>query len=356
MFLLLFSVIFGTETIDIAGRGSFSVAQFYAPSLAVFAAASATYTNLGVRTAIARDEGVLKRFRGTPLPAWAYMAGLVGSAVWIALIATALMMTVGVVAFDVNIELAKMPAALLSFVTGAACFAALGLALAAAAPTGDSAPAMANATILPLAFLSDVFIAIDNPPAWLTAVGNFFPLKHFVRAFQDAFHPLTASPAFRFEHLGVMAIWGVVGALIALRFFSWEPRQGGSGKPRHRGRLAAESLPKASSFWPAAAVEESITVNAAVRVENASKVYGEGDTRVTALDGHDSGLREGEVHRHHGSLGIGQVHAAALRRRPRHAHLGAVSTSATSASAISTTRRSPCCAGRRSGSSSRPST
>lgn len=242
MFLLLFSVIFGTETFEINGR-VYSVAQFYAPALAVFAAASATYTNIGVGTAISRDEGILKRFRGTPLPAWSYMAGLIGSGVWIAFIATMVMMSVGVIFFDVNIEVAKLPAALLTFIAGTACFAALGLALAAAAPTGDSAPAMANATILPLAFVSDVFIAIDNPPAWLTAVGNFFPLRHFVRAFQDAFHPLTASPAFRWHHLGVMAIWLVVGTLLALKFFTWEPREGGSGKRRRRGRSRGGASP-----------------------------------------------------------------------------------------------------------------
>lgn len=234
MFLLLFSVLFGTQEFEITGRGMFSVAQFYAPALAVFAAASATYTNIGVGVAIARDEGVLKRFRGTPLPPWIYMAGRIGSAVWIAFIATVVMMTVGVVVFDVDIDVAKLPAALVTFVVGAACFAALGLALAAASPTGDSAPAVANATILPLAFVSDVFIAMDNPPDWLTAVGNFFPLKHFVRAFQDAFHPLVDSPGFEFDHLAVMAIWGVVGTVLALKFFTWEPRESSSGRRRRR--------------------------------------------------------------------------------------------------------------------------
>ena len=236
MFLLLFSVLFGTEEFEITGRGMFSVAQFYAPALAVFAAASATYTNIGVGTAIARDEGVLKRFRGTPLPPWTYVAGRIGSGVWIAFIATVVMMTVGVVAFNVNIESSKLPAALVTFVVGAACFAALGLALAAASPTGDSAPAVANATILPLAFVSDVFIAMDNPPDWLTAVGNFFPLKHFVQAFQDAFHPLVESPGFEFDHLAVMAVWGVVGTLLALKFFTWEPRESASGRRRRRRR------------------------------------------------------------------------------------------------------------------------
>lgn len=241
MFLLLFSVLFGTQEFEITGRGMFSVAQFYAPALAVFAAASATYTNIGVGVAIARDEGVLKRFRGTPLPPWIYMAGRIGSAVWIAFIATVVMMTVGVVVFDVDIDVAKLPAALVTFVVGAACFAALGLALAAASPTGDSAPAVANATILPLAFVSDVFIAMDNPPDWLTAVGNFFPLKHFVRAFQDAFHPLVDSPGFEFDHLAVMAIWGVVGTVLALKFFTWEPRESSSGRRRRRRAGGSEA-------------------------------------------------------------------------------------------------------------------
>src|SRR3989304_4483350 len=195
MFLLLFSVLFGTEDIEITGRGVFSVAQFSPPGLAVFAPASATYTNIGVGTAIARDEGILKRFRGTPLPAWAYMSGLIGSGVWIAFIAAVVMMTVGVVAFDVNIEISKLPAALPPFVTGAARSPPPGPAPPAAPPPGASPPAVANPPIPPLAFVSDVFIAVGDPPQWLTTLGAVFPLKHFVRAFQDAFPPLTQSPA-----------------------------------------------------------------------------------------------------------------------------------------------------------------
>src|SRR3990172_3824925 len=171
MFLLLFSVLFGTEDIEITGRGVFSVAQFYAPGLAVFAAASATYTNIGVGTAIARDEGILKRFRGTPLPAGAYMSGLIGSGVWIAFIAAVVMMTVGVVAFDVNIEISKLPAPLLPFITGSACFAA-------PRPPGAPPPAVANAPTPPRAFVPGVFIAVGAPPQWLTTLGDVFPLKH----------------------------------------------------------------------------------------------------------------------------------------------------------------------------------
>ena len=236
MFLLLFSVLFGEATIEIAGRGAFSVAQFYAPSLAVFAAASATYTNIGIGTAIARDDGILKRFRGTPLPSSVYLAGKVGSAVWVAVLAATLMLTVGAVAFDVVVDPGRLPAAVLTFVVGAGTFAVLGLMLAAFAPSGDSAPAMANATILPLAFVSDVFIAVGDPPRWMRLLGDVFPLKHFVRAFQDTFHPAVTDAGFRWGHLAVMAAWGAAGALLALRYFSWDPKQPRSHRHRAGGR------------------------------------------------------------------------------------------------------------------------
>jgi ABC-2 type transport system permease protein len=235
MFLLLFSALFGDEKIDIPGRGVFSVAQFYAPALAAFAVGSATYTNIGVQVSFARDQGVLKRFRGAPLPSPAFMAGKVASGVWIALLAATLMLAVGVIVYDVSIAPERLPAATITFLLGAGCFACLGLALGSVAPTGESSTAIANATYLPVAFASDVFIAVGEPPAWLEFVGNVFPLKHFVNAFQDAFNPLTSDLAMRPGDWAVMAAWGIVGSLVAWRFFQWQPREAAGGS-RHGKR------------------------------------------------------------------------------------------------------------------------
>ncbi len=244
MFLVVFTAVFGNERI---GELGITTAQFYAPALAVFAAASATYTNLAVSTAIVRDEGILKRVRGTPLPPWVYMAGRIGSAVWIALIAVTVMMGVGVVLYGVDIFGARLPAAVVAFIAGVFCFAALGLAVAAFVRDAESAPAVANATLLPLAFLSDIFIPAVDPAPWLEAVGDFFPLKHFAEAFSGAFNPTldgnglvwSAGPG---EYaigadVAVMVAWGVAGVLLALRFFSWEPRSG-EGRRRRRRRAA----------------------------------------------------------------------------------------------------------------------
>ena len=247
MFLVLFTALFGNDEIGSLGV---TTAQFYAPALAVFGAASATYTNLSITTAISRDEGILKKIRGTPLPPSVYIAGRVGSAVWIALIAVIIMMTVGSVVYGVEIRGSTFAAAALSFVVGAAAFAALGLMVAALVPNGDSAPAVAQATLLPIAFVSDVFIVTDDTPAWMEALGNIFPLKHFVAAFGDAFNPTLSGSGFAWSgpdneyaiglHLAVMAAWGIGAAIIAVRYFKWDPQGHRRGSRRRAGRAGAD--------------------------------------------------------------------------------------------------------------------
>jgi ABC-2 type transport system permease protein len=224
MFLVLFVALFGNDDIT-TQYGEITTAQFYAPALAVFAAASATYTNIGINLSLQRDEGILKRHRGTPLPPWVYLAGSVGSAIWLALLGVVMMLGVGVVAYGVEIELDKVPAAVVSFAVGVATFALLGLALAAFAPNSSAAPAMANATILPAAFVSGIFVSLgDDPPAWLELIGDILPLKHFAVTFGHALSPTSEAPAFIGWRLGVMALWGLLGAIVAWRRFGWESR------------------------------------------------------------------------------------------------------------------------------------
>ena len=233
MFLLVFTTIFGNDEIDFLGV---TTAQFYAPALAVFGAVTGTYSNLAIATSISRDEGILKRVRGTPLPPWIYMTGRIGSSIWTALLAMFLLMAVGVVFYGVKIFGGTLAAAVLTFVVSVACFAALGLLVAALIPSGDAAPAVTNATLLPLAFVSDVFIPLEDPAAWLTLLGDIFPLKHFVRAFGDAFNPALQGSGFAWTgaqgeyailaHLAVMAAWGLGAMLLAVRYFRWEPRGG----------------------------------------------------------------------------------------------------------------------------------
>jgi len=170
---------------------------------------------------MARDEGILKRMRGTPLPAWAYLAGRILHAVVIALLLVIIVAGFGALFYGVDVPWSHLPELLLTLVLGAATFCALGLALTAIVPNADAAPAVVNATILPLLFISNVFIRLDGAPAWIDAISSFFPVRHFADAMLDVY----AGSGFAWLDLGVMAAWGVAGVLVALRFFSWEPRQ-----------------------------------------------------------------------------------------------------------------------------------
>lgn len=237
--LLLFNSLFGDQTVTVEG-GEWPARQFYTGGLAVFTAVSATYTNLANMVPIRREEGVMKRWRGTPLPTGTYIAGFVGSALVLALLGTSLMLTIGVVFYDLEVDPAKMPAAALTFVVGVSSFAALGMMVAALVPSAASAGAVANATILPLAFVSNVFIVTgDDAPAWMTTIGDFFPLRPFVESFQDAFNPFVDAPAMSWGRMAWVAVWGVVGLVVAVKFFKWDPRPGGTTRRRRSARHAA---------------------------------------------------------------------------------------------------------------------
>jgi ABC-2 type transport system permease protein len=128
--------------------------------------------------------------------------------------------------YDVDIPGKTMPAFVASIAVGAAAFAALGLAVTAIIPNPDASPAVTNATILPLLFVSDVFIPLEDAPDWLAQVAGFFPIKHFSNALITAYNPTGKGTGSGFEpqDLLVMAAWGVFGIIAAARFFSWEPR------------------------------------------------------------------------------------------------------------------------------------
>lgn len=220
LFLVLLGSLIGNEVVP--GTGGVRIAQFLTPAIAAFAATTAAFTALSITVAIERHEGILKRTRGTPLAPWMFLVARVGSTVWIALVSVALMVGVGVAFFGVSIIWRTLPAALLTLLVGIGCWAALGLALVALVPTPSAVRSLTNAVILPLAFVSDIF-ALGPLPPLLERIGWLFPLKHFVNALTATFDPFATGPQFAWDHLAVMALWGLAGGLVALRSFRWEP-------------------------------------------------------------------------------------------------------------------------------------
>ena len=233
LMLVLFNALFGGDTVD-SPFGAWSVRQFYTGGLAAFTAVSATYTNLVNVVPIRRDSGTLKRWRSTPISTAVYLAGWIAAAVIVAAVGVVLQLGLGVVFYDLEISAGRLPALAVTFLVGVAAFAALGMGVAALVPNEESAPAVANATILPMAFISDTFVPMDHErPAWLR-IADWLPLKPFVNAFQNTLNPLPDAPAWSWGKLAVVAAWGVVGVLLAAAKFRWEPSYSTSSTRRRR--------------------------------------------------------------------------------------------------------------------------
>jgi ABC-type multidrug transport system permease subunit len=237
-FLVVISAIAGNEVVD--DRSGIRLAQFLAPVFAVFGICMASFVSLALGVAYAREAGVLKRLRGTPLPSSAHLAGRILTTMFVSLVAMLLVVGIGVVFYDVEIVWRTVPAVLLTVVVGVFCFAALGLAAVSIAPTPGATQALTNGGLILLAFISDIFIV--QLPDWLDSVGWVFPLKHFVNAVADGFNPFLTGSGLYWDHLVVMAAWGIGGVVVALLLFTWEPRP---SRGRRRGRRGATEQPAA---------------------------------------------------------------------------------------------------------------
>jgi len=223
MFLVIFTVLFGNGKIQVGPGTTVSVATFYVPAISVFAVITACYTNTAISLTFSRDAGGLKRLRGSPLPAWAYMFARIAHSTLIAILLVAICAAFGAIFYHATLPTRTLPAFLLSLIVGAGAFCALGVAVTAFIPNADASPAVANATALPLLFISNVFVPLQNPPAWLDVTSKIFPVRHFADAMIGSFFSLSSS-GLQTNDLLVMGAWGMAGLLVALRFFSWEPR------------------------------------------------------------------------------------------------------------------------------------
>ena len=221
IFLLIFTSIFGDQTLENGVKAS----TRYVPGILALAITSATAVNLAITMTARRERGVLKRVRGTPIPPWVFVAAQAVAAFVISLVMTVIIAVVGRVLFGVQLPLDGIPALLVTLVIGAGSFSAMGLALTVIIPSEDAAPAVTNAVVLPLYFISDVFIPGEQVPGWVNTVAAIFPIRHLANALQDSFDPTQASLTWPWQHWLVIAAWGIGSVLVTLRWFRWTPRR-----------------------------------------------------------------------------------------------------------------------------------
>lgn len=214
LFLLLFGAVFNSdrEQLDVI-----------VPGIAGMSVMSTTFTALAMNMTFLREQGILKRVRGTPLPAGAYLAGLFGNAVTNAAVQVVIVTCVGNVVFGVDWP--KDLLALTVFVVaGVICLAALGVAFSHVIPNFDAAPAYVNVVFLPVIFISGVVFDADEAPQILHDIGAALPLAHLIEGLSGAM-VTGAGVGDNLSALAVVAGWAAFGLLFAIRGFSWDAKR-----------------------------------------------------------------------------------------------------------------------------------
>lgn len=223
MFLVIFATLFKGQTAPV-GDVKVPWNDYYIPSLITFGVIGASFTNIATSLAIRRDSGVLKRFRGTPLPPWVFLSAVVLSAIIVAAILALLTVVFGIVVYGVHVP-QHIGALILTLAVGAGTFCALGLAMTVFIPNAEAAPAIINGVLLPLVFISGTFFPVDSTSV-LGRIAQYFPVRHFITAMFYSFDPARQrSTGIELNDLIIMAAWGAVALFVAVRRFRWEPRR-----------------------------------------------------------------------------------------------------------------------------------
>lgn len=226
LFLVIFGSVFQHQNVAVPG-GRIDEPVYYVPGIIAYGVIAATFSNLIISVVRHRETGIYKRRRATPLTPSAMIAARAVVAALSVLAITAVLLAIGWTAFAAHIPSRTGPALLLDIIVGAIVFSCLGFAMASLISNLDAAQPVTLAIVLPLCFLSGVFIPILELPHWLIDVGRVFPVHALADALLAAYNPHTTGSGLRWGDLAVMAAWGAGGLIIAIRRFSWLPHGDG---------------------------------------------------------------------------------------------------------------------------------
>jgi len=218
LFVLLGST-YGNDTIN-GDRG----ADFLEAGMLGYGLVSTAFAGLAIFMVIRRESGILKRVRATPLPASTYLAAVLTSTLIAFAANSVCMIAIGRGLFSVPLPDHRF-SLVLTLLLGAAAFAALGLAMTAIVRSAEGASATVNAVYLPMSFISGSFFSPHSFPQFLRVIADVLPLTYFIRLTRDVMlHNQQLWD--NWSDVGVVAAWGVIGAIVAFWRFRWEPAEG----------------------------------------------------------------------------------------------------------------------------------
>jgi ABC-2 type transport system permease protein len=215
LFLVIFASLDRGERIT--SRGNIPYDDFFIPGILAYGVISTTFQSLAASTAILRDNGILKRMQGTPLPHWAYIAARIASATIVTGAMTLITLGLGVAVWSLHFSAAVLPGALLVLLLGTAALTTLGIGMARFLPNADSAQGILAVVVIPLTFISNVWFPYALPSV-LSTIASIFPLRPLATGLQYAFDPRHHGVPIDAASLRTLAIWTVIGVYLMVRF------------------------------------------------------------------------------------------------------------------------------------------
>jgi ABC-2 type transport system permease protein len=218
IFFLIFGAVYGGDYIK---QEHVKASWFLEAGMIGYGVASTCFAGLGISMVVRRESGVLKRIRSTPLPPAVYLVAVLASIFIVFMIEAFLIIAIGRLLFSVPVprEWFSMLAVL---ALGALAFAAMGLGITGFVHSAEGSSAVINAIYLPMAIISGTFFTPKTYPGFLKAIADVLPLTHYTKLTRDVMihhvHVWHDAGA-----IGVVALWGAIGLVAAIRGFRWQP-------------------------------------------------------------------------------------------------------------------------------------
>jgi ABC-2 type transport system permease protein len=223
IFLVLLTSVFGNGSHAVNGH-EIKNSTYYVPGISTLGIVAVSFVNLVITITATRERGILKRRRSTPVPAWVMIASRVLTSVLISFVLVLVLVAIGRVAYGVHLPGRTIPVFALDVALGAGCFCCLSFAIASFVRSEESAQPTIQAIVLPLYFISGVFIPASQLSSTLKDIAGVFPVRHLDAALFKAFDSSTSGTGFAAGDVLILLAWAAVGLIAALRRFSWAPR------------------------------------------------------------------------------------------------------------------------------------
>jgi ABC-2 type transport system permease protein len=214
---------------------SVTVGELFAAGLIGGGIMSTSFQYLAISIATERDQGLLKRLRGTPMPGAAYFIGKTCLVLISTVAETVILIIVGILVDHLRLpdSAARWWTFAWVFVLGTVACTLLGIAASSVPRSARSAGAVITFPFVVLQFISGVYVPFTLVPNWLRDIGAIFPLKWMCQGLRSVFLPSQAAAleqAGSWEHgrtALVLAAWIAAGLVLCLTTFRWQRRRDG---------------------------------------------------------------------------------------------------------------------------------